>query len=107
MKKETRKLSSDAYQEIPGDKYEPYVGKKEFLPEFTFKAIFTGVILGILFAAANAYIGLKVGLTVSASIPVAVMAVAIFRILGRSSILENNMVQTVGSAGESLAAGII
>ncbi|MGR3303396.1 MAG: OPT family oligopeptide transporter, partial [Candidatus Scalindua sp.] len=89
------------------DKYEPYIGKKEFLPEFTFRAIFTGVILGILFAAANAYIGLKVGLTVSASIPVAVMAVAIFRILGKGSILENNMVQTVGSAGESLAAGII
>ncbi|MGR3173409.1 MAG: OPT family oligopeptide transporter [Candidatus Scalindua sp.] len=107
MKKETRELSSDAYQEIPGDKYEPYIGKKEFLPEFTFRAIFTGVILGILFAAANAYIGLKVGLTVSASIPVAVMAVAIFRILGKGSILENNMVQTVGSAGESLAAGII
>lgn len=107
MKKETRELSSDAYLEIPGDKYEPYIGKKEFLPEFTFRAIFTGVILGILFAAANAYIGLKVGLTVSASIPVAVMAVAIFRILGKGSILENNMVQTVGSAGESLAAGII
>ncbi len=107
MKKESRVLSSDAYQEIPGDKYEPYIGKREFLPEFTFKAIFTGMILGILFAAANAYIGLKVGLTISASIPVAVMAVAIFRILGRGSILENNMVQTVGSAGESLAAGII
>jgi putative OPT family oligopeptide transporter len=107
MGKETRKLSSDAYKEIPGNQYEPYIGKNEFLPEFTFKAIFTGIILGILFAAANAYIGLKIGLTVSASIPVAVMAIAIFRILGRGSILENNMVQTVGSAGESLAAGII
>ncbi|MFQ5685925.1 MAG: OPT/YSL family transporter [Candidatus Scalindua sp.] len=84
MKKETRELSSGAYQEIPGDKYEPYIGKEEFLPEFTFKAIFTGMILGILFAAANAYIGLKVGLTVSASITVAVMAVAIFRILGKN-----------------------
>ncbi|MCP4001503.1 MAG: oligopeptide transporter, OPT family, partial [Gammaproteobacteria bacterium] len=102
-----RELSSDAYQEISGDKYRPYIGKREFLPEFTFKAIFTGMVLGIIFAAANAYIGLKVGLTVSASIPVAVMAVAIFRIIGRGSILENNMVQTVGSAGESLAAGVI
>ncbi|ODS31106.1 MAG: OPT oligopeptide transporter protein [Candidatus Scalindua rubra] len=107
MKKETRELSSDAYQEISGEEYKPYIGKREFLPEFTFKAILTGMILGIMFAAANAYIGLKVGLTVSASIPVAVMAVAIFRILGKGSILENNMVQTVGSAGESLAAGVI
>ncbi|MHC4267104.1 MAG: OPT family oligopeptide transporter [Planctomycetota bacterium] len=107
MEKEPRALSSDAYQEIPGDKYRPYIGKREFLPEFTFKAIFTGMVLGIIFAAANAYIGLKVGLTVSASIPVAVMAVAIFRIIGKGTILENNMVQTVGSAGESLAAGVI
>jgi putative OPT family oligopeptide transporter len=107
MEKETRKLSSDAYREIPGEMYKPYIGKTEYLPEFTFKAIFTGMVLGIIFAAANAYIGLKVGLTVSASIPVAVMAVAIFRIIGKGSILENNMVQTVGSAGESLAAGVI
>ncbi|MFQ5965348.1 MAG: OPT family oligopeptide transporter [Candidatus Scalinduaceae bacterium] len=107
MKKETRELSSDAYQEIPGEQYKPYIGKLEIQPEFTLKAIFTGMILGITFAAANAYIGLKVGLTVSASIPVAVMAVAIFRIIGKNSILENNMVQTVGSAGESLAAGVI
>ncbi len=107
MKKETRELSSDAYQEIPGEQYKPYIGKLEVQPEFTFRAIFTGMILGVIFAAANAYIGLKVGLTVSASIPVAVMAVAIFRIIGKNSILENNMVQTVGSAGESLAAGVI
>ncbi|GJQ59856.1 MAG: oligopeptide transporter, OPT family [Candidatus Scalindua sp. AMX11] len=107
MSKETRKLSTDAYREVPGKDYQPYVGKRELLPEFTFRALFTGTTLGILFAAANAYIGLKVGLTVSASIPVAVMAVAIFRIIGKGSILENNMVQTVGSAGESLAAGVI
>ncbi len=107
MEKETRKLTSDAYQEIPGEKYRPYIGKSELLPEFTFKAVFTGIVLGIIFAAANAYIGLKVGLTVSASIPVAVMAVAIFRVIGKGSILEYNMVQTVGSAGESLAAGVI
>lgn len=107
MKEETRELSSDAYQEIPGEQYKPYIGKQEVQPEFTFRAIFTGMVLGIIFAAANAYIGLKVGLTVSASIPVAVMAVAIFRIIRKNSILENNMIQTVGSAGESLAAGII
>ncbi|GAX59965.1 oligopeptide transporter [Candidatus Scalindua japonica] len=69
MDKETHKLSSDAYQEIPGDHYKPYIGKREFLPEFTLKAIVTGMVLGIIFAAANAYIGLKVGLTVSASNP--------------------------------------
>lgn len=107
MEKAPRKLSSDAYLEITGDKHRPYIGKREFLPEFTFKAIFTGMVLGIIFAAANAYIGLKVGLTVSASIPVAVMTVAIFRIIGKGNILENNMVQTIGSAGESLAAGVI
>ncbi len=107
MENEPRKLSSDAYQKIPGEKYRPYIGKREYLPELTYKAIITGMVLGIVFAAANAYIGLKVGLTVSASIPVAVMAVAIFRVIGRGSILENNMVQTVGSAGESLAAGVI
>lgn len=107
MNKENRELSSDTYKEVPGDKYKPYIGKHEILPEFTFKAIITGIVLGILFAAANAYIGLKVGLTISASIPVAVMAVAIFRVLGKGSILENNMIQTVGSAGESLAAGVI
>ncbi len=107
MSKEKRTLSADAYKEVPGKEYRPYIGKEEFLPEFTFRALFTGTILGVLFAAANAYVGLKVGLTVSASIPVAVMAVAIFRIIGKGSILENNMVQTVGSAGESLAAGVI
>lgn len=57
MKKKTRELSSDAYQEITGDKYKPYIGKNELLPEFTFRAVFTGIILGIIFAAANAYIG--------------------------------------------------
>ena len=107
MEKETRKLSSDAYEEIPGEQYKPYIGKQEILPEFTFRAVLMGMLLGIIFAAANAYIGLKVGLTVSASIPVAVMSVAIFRIMRKGSILENNMVQTVGSAGESLAAGVI
>ena len=76
--------------------------------EFTPTALLFGVLIGVLFGAANAFIGLKVGMTVSASIPAAVVSMAILRgILKRDSILENNMVQTIGSAGESLAAGMI
>jgi putative OPT family oligopeptide transporter len=83
------------------------------MSEFTLRAIIMGILIGILFGAANAYLGLKVGLTVSASIPAAVMSVAVFRamrrtrLFGSATILENNMVQTIGSAGESLAAGVI
>ncbi len=87
--------------------FSPYVDSNTSIPEFTLKALLSGTILGIIFGAANAYLGLRVGLTVSASIPVAVMSVAIFRVLGGSTVLENNMVQTIGSAGESLAAGVI
>jgi len=76
-------------------------------PELTVKAVLVGVVVGVVFGAANAYLGLKVGLTVSASIPAAVMAIAVFRVLGSRSVLECNMVQTIGSAGESLAAGVI
>jgi len=81
--------------------------------EVTLRAVILGIVIGILFGAANAYLGLKVGLTVSASIPAAVMGVSVFRALQRMRIispagmLENNMVQTIGSAGESLAAGVI
>jgi len=85
----------------------PYIRSDTLIPELSFKALLVGTILGIVFGAANAYLGLKVGITVSASIPAAVMAVAIFRVVGGSTILENNMVQTIGSAGESLAAGVI
>ncbi len=89
------------------DAFTPYTSSDSSIAEFSLKALVTGTILGIIFGAANAYLGLKVGITVSASIPVAVMAVAIFRVFGGSTILENNMVQTIGSAGESLAAGVI
>lgn len=83
------------------------------IPELTFKSIVAGVLIGVLFGAANAYLGLRVGLTVSASIPAAVMSIAVFRALSRlrlgrdATLLENNMVQTIGSSGESLAAGVI
>ena len=79
-------------------------GKKEF----TLTALVLGVVLAVVFGAANAYLGLRVGLTVSASVPAAVISMGVLRfVLRRDSILENNMVQTIGSAGESLAAGAI
>jgi len=100
-------LSKEAYETVPGDRYVPYITADRHLPELTVKAVLMGVALGIVFGAANAYLGLRVGMTVSASIPAAVMSVAIFRLLRRGSILETNIVQTTGSAGESLAAGVI
>lgn len=88
--------------------FKPYVPADKVVPEFTPTAIILGVILAIVFGAANAYIGLRVGMTVSASIPAAVISMAVIRgLLKRNSILENNMVQTIGSSGESLAAGAI
>lgn len=90
------------------EKYIPYVPSEKVMPEFTAVAVIIGIILSIVFGAANAYLGLKVGMTVSASIPAAVISMAIIRVLlKRKSILENNMVQTIASAGESLAAGAI
>lgn len=88
--------------------FKPFVSADRVVPEFTAMSIIIGVFLAVLFGAANAYLGLKVGMTVSASIPAAVISMGIIRvILKRDSILENNMVQTIGSAGESLAAGAI
>lgn len=72
----------------------------------TLRALIVGALLGIAFAASSVYLGLKVGLTVSASIPIAVLSITLFRAFGRASILENNIVQTTGSAGESIAAGV-
>lgn len=88
--------------------FRPYIPADRITPEITVTSIITGVILSIVFGAANAYLGLRVGMTVSASIPAAVISMSILRvILKRDSILENNMVQTIGSAGESVAAGAI
>ncbi len=102
-----RGLPPEAYEVVPGDRYRPYVAPEKSMAELTVKAVVIGIVLAVVFGAANAYLGLRVGLTVSASIPAAVMAVAIFRALRRGSILETNMVQTIGSAGESVAAGVI
>lgn len=85
----------------------PLIGPERQLPELTLKALLLGILLSALLAAANAYIGLLVGLTVSASIPAAALSMGILRLFPRSNILENNMVQTSASAGESLVAGVI
>ena len=90
------------------ESFKPYISADKVLPEFTVTSILMGIILAVVFGAANAYLGLKVGLTVSASIPAAVISLGVIRvIMKKNSILESNMVQTIGSAGESLAAGAI
>lgn len=88
--------------------FKPYVPAKQAPPELTLTSLVIGILLAVVFGAANAYLGLRVGMTVSASIPAAVVSMGVLRIvLRRKSILESNMVQTIGSAGESLAAGAI
>ena len=89
-------------------KFQPYIPADKVMPEFTVFSVILGALLAIVFGGANAYLGLRVGMTVSASIPAAVISMGVIRfIFKRDSILENNMVQTIGSAGESLAAGAI
>ncbi len=85
----------------------PYISHDKKIPEITVKVILFGVLLSVVLSAANAYLGLFAGMTVSASIPAAVMSMAIFKLFKKSTILENNAVQTAASAGESLAAGVI
>lgn len=109
LSSESRKagLPPEAYEAVAGDTYPPYIDPTAQIPEFTPKAVIAGVLVGIVFGAANAYLGLRVGLTVSASIPAAVMAIVLFRAIRRGTVLETNLVQTIGSAGESVAAGVI
>jgi putative OPT family oligopeptide transporter len=87
-------------------KFEPFVADTASMPEFTLKAIVLGAVFGLIFGAATVYLALTAGLTVSASIPIAVLAIGVFKYIGKSTILENNIVQTIGSAGESIAAGV-
>jgi putative OPT family oligopeptide transporter len=105
-------LSEKAYVPIAeGDSYDPFVPADESPAEFTIKGVGLGILFGIIFGAANAYLGLRAGLTISTSIPVAVMTVAVFRALSsvgiRGTILETNISQTTGSASSSLASGVI
>jgi putative OPT family oligopeptide transporter len=92
--------------------HNPFIPASKIIPEFSFGPIVMGVLLGILFGASSLYLGLKVGMTVSASVPIAVMSITLFRLFSKmfgvrnTTILENNMVQTTGSAGESIAFGV-
>ncbi|MEZ5294108.1 MAG: oligopeptide transporter, OPT family [Vicinamibacterales bacterium] len=87
--------------------FSPYVRADQSMAEFTGKAIALGVLFGLIFGASTVYLGLRAGLTVSASIPIAVLAISVLKRLGGSTILENNIVQTIGSAGESVAGGVV
>lgn len=108
MSEVKRGLSDAAYNPKAGEEYVPFIPANKVMPEFTATAIIIGILMAIVFGAANAYLGLRVGMTISASIPAAVISMGIIRgIMKKESILENNMVQTIGSAGESLAAGAI
>ena len=109
---EQRKLAENAHRPLQqGETYQPYIPATESPHEFTVKALFFGVLFGVLFGAANAYLGLRAGLTISTSIPVAVMTVAAFHALrklgGSPHILEANLAQTVGSSSSSVASGVI
>ncbi|HET9746730.1 MAG TPA: OPT/YSL family transporter [Chitinophagaceae bacterium] len=87
--------------------FRPFVSPETNMAEFTIKSVLTGAVFGIIFGAATVYLALKAGLTVSASIPIAVMAIALSKLFLRTTILENNIIQTTGSAGESIAAGVV
>jgi putative OPT family oligopeptide transporter len=111
-KTERMKKPAHNQQTNSAQQFQPYIPSGKIIPEFTAKVIISGAIFGILFGAANAYLGLKAGLTVSTSIPVAVMTVAFFRFAKvffnkGTTILENNISQTIGSASSSLASGVI
>ena len=99
----TKSWSSTA----PPAEFRPYVDASSTMTEFSWRAVILGAIFGALFGAVSVYVGLRAGLTVSASIPISVLSISILRAFGRSTILENNIVQTTGSAGESVAAGVI
>lgn len=88
-------------------KFKPFVSPETKMAEFTLKSIITGAVFGIIFGASTVYLALKAGLTVSASIPIAVIAITLGRRLLKTTILENNIIQTTGSAGESIAAGVV
>lgn len=100
-------LTDKAPLPASAETFRPYVPATEERVELSFRAAVIGSLLGILFGASSVYLALKVGLTVSASIPIAVLSIPIYRLLGKGSILENNITQTVGSAGESIAAGVV
>jgi len=106
MSDQPRKLAKNAYQIEEGETYIPYT-HGQVLSELTIKSIVTGMILGVFFGSANVYLGLMSGLTISTSIPVAVLSVVVFRLFKKHNILETNMSQTIGSASSSVASGVL
>src|SRR5713226_10059660 len=108
----TKTTERPVSRQTPEPEHRPYVPDEARIPEFTWSAVIVGALLGIVFGASSLYLVLKVGMTVSASIPVAVLSITLFRVLSRlfgirpATILENNIVQTAGSAGESIAFGV-
>ena len=92
---------------MPEKNFQPFIAPETKMAEFTLKAVLTGSAFGIIFGASTVYLALKAGLTVSASIPIAVMAITLSRLFLKTTILENNIIQTTGSAGESIAAGVV
>jgi hypothetical protein len=91
----------------PRSAFAPYIADEQQQPELTARALLLGCFFGLVFGAVTVYVGLRAGLTVAASIPIAVLSISVLRALGRASILENNIVQTTGNAGQSIAAGVI
>src|SRR4051812_26863268 len=91
----------------PKPAFQPYVAASQSPAEFTVRAVLLGALFGLIFGASTVYLGLRAGLTVSASIPIAVLAISVLKKLGGSTILENNIVQTIGSAGETVAGGVV
>src|ERR1700712_375659 len=87
--------------------FRPFVPASENRAELSFRALLLGAVFGVIFGAVTVYVGLRAGLTVAASIPISVLSISILRVFGRASILENNIVQTTGNAGQSIASGVI
>ncbi|OGR94674.1 MAG: peptide transporter [Elusimicrobia bacterium GWF2_62_30] len=104
-------MSSHSHQHAqpqqPAGKFQPFIADSKLMPEFTIKSILLGAMFGVIFGASTVYLALKAGLTVSASIPIAVLAISLGRKAFKTTILENNIIQTTGSAGESIAAGVV
>src|SRR5262245_41213539 len=96
-----------AHDKASPAEFKPYIPSETVLPEFTPRAAIFDTLFGISSGAVTVYVGLRAGLTVAASIPIAVLSISLLRAMGRASILENNIVQTIGSAGESVAGGVI
>src|SRR5882672_2115324 len=100
-------MASETVEKSPASTFRPYVPDDANIPEFTPRAVIFGMLFGIIFGAVTVYVGLGAGLTLAASIPIAVLSISLLRTMGRATILENNIVQTTGSAGESVAGGVI